>query len=533
MALRRRLRKIVFVSVLHILLAQPGRASANVDAAALSSALTPAAPAPAATSAPSCVFSTPAGTFDLAPLGFVHAFGSQDDGAATLSANWSVLFDACADVDAVAAAGLCGSAAPAVTFVRAPALLAAGGACHALGRLAHRRTAPLAANSSGSSGRVGLTVALGGGDSRSSDALERSISIDVVCTDVAQTRASRVAVVAGRSACAYTASVESRAGCPLECARDVTTGAVCGGESRGACSMSTAFVGGAAACACARGHSGPVCVADAASSTALLASRVLQLVSTLVPLDSHGPAAIAAGLLLLLAMSALMCCRWLRHSGVTKPSFALAFSPAGDSCCVNRSSGLQPSILRVLSSAHFRVCAALALMSILSVTLPSAGPRRSGALARRPSTRLSAAETEMARAEALFLAGTQVPDWVSTLRREGGAATLAAEADAEAARPENARWTAITATSNEYTTLSLSQDREDVWAFERFFWQKRGGIVLESGAEDGLHVSNSLFLQNYLLWHSILIEPGPTNFELLKRNREDGCLLLNAAICDK
>lgn len=81
--------------------------------------------------------------------------------------------------------------------------------------------------------------------------------------------------------------------------------------------------------------------------------------------------------------------------------------------------------------------------------------------------------------------------------------------------------------------MSHSQDREDVWAFERFFWQKRGGVVLESGAEDGLHASNSLFLQNFLLWHSILIEPGPTNFELLKRNREDGCLLLHAAISDR
>ena len=57
--------------------------------------------------------------------------------------------------------------------------------------------------------------------------------------------------------------------------------------------------------------------------------------------------------------------------------------------------------------------------------------------------------------------------------------------------------------------------------------------MLESGAEDGLHASNSLFLQRYSLWHSVLVEPGPANFEMLEKNREDGCLLLHAAICDR
>jgi len=201
-------------------------------------------------------------------------------------------------------------------------------------------------------------------------------------------------------------------------------------------------------------------------------------------------------------------------------------------CCARRPQDLKASLCGSLSSAHFRVFAALALLSLLSVTLPSV-PRKQDAGVRQPSVRLSAEDVALARAEALFLDGTQVPEWVSTLRREGGAAALVAEAEEKAALPENSRWTAITAASNEYVSMSHSQDREDVWAFERFFWQKRGGVVLESGAEDGLHASNSLFLQNFLLWHSILIEPGPTNFELLKRNREDGCLLLHAAICDQ
>ena len=481
---------------------------------------TPAsAPAASLPSSPSCVFSTPAGTFDLAPLGALRADSPQDGGA-----TWSALFGACADLDASAASGLCGSAAPAP----APALLAESGACYALGRLAQRSVAPLVANSSGRR-RVGVTVAFSGGDACGDGALARSVSINIVCADVARASAVRVAEGAAGRACAIAASVESRAGCPLECARDAATGAVCGGESRGVCSAGAAATGGAAACVCASGFSGSACAADAAFVSGLLAA-----ISSLLP-QAHLIIALAVGAaLLLISLGSLLRCRLQRPRADSSHGASTTSAPAraGARCCTGRFRDLKASICGTLSSAHFRVCAALALLSLLSVTLPSV-PRKQDAGVRQPSVRLSAEEAALARAEALFLDGTQVPEWVSTLRREGGAAALVAEAEAKAALPENSRWTAITAASNEYATMSHSQDREDVWAFERFFWQKRGGVVLESGAEDGLHASNSLFLQNFLLWHSILIEPGPTNFELLKRNREDGCLLLHAAICDR
>jgi hypothetical protein len=78
----------------------------RVDAAPPSASASAAAPAPASATPASCVFSTPAGTFDLAPLGAVRADSPQDGGA-----GWSALFGACADLDASAAEGLCGSAA--------------------------------------------------------------------------------------------------------------------------------------------------------------------------------------------------------------------------------------------------------------------------------------------------------------------------------------------------------------------------------------------------------------------------------------
>ena len=225
----------------------------RVDAAPPSASASAAAPAPASAPPATCAFSTPAGTFDLAPLGAVRVDSPQDGGA-----TWSALVGACADLGASAAEGLCGGAAPALASAPAPALLAAGGTCHALGRLAQRSVAPLAANNSGRR-RVGMTVAFDGGDACGNGTLARSASIDIVCADVAHASAVRVAEGGAARACAVVASVEARAGCPLECARDAATGAVCGGEDRGSCVAGVSVGGGLARCVCAKGFAGAAC----------------------------------------------------------------------------------------------------------------------------------------------------------------------------------------------------------------------------------------------------------------------------------
>jgi hypothetical protein len=203
-------------------------------------------PAPA----PACAVSTPAGAFDLAPLGTVRH---------TTPTGWTYLFSACADVDASAGvSGSCGGVAP------APAVQVTGGECHSLGRLAQRSIAPLA-----KVGVVGLTVAFDGGDACGN--LARTISIDVACADVE--RASKAQVIESTTrACSYNAAVESRAGCPLSCARDPKTGAVCGGKRRGACTM--AVPGGAVACVCVDGYEGPICepTAETAAAAAVAAA---------------------------------------------------------------------------------------------------------------------------------------------------------------------------------------------------------------------------------------------------------------------
>lgn len=270
----------------------------------LSLAASAASPAPA----PACTVSTPAGAFDLAPLGTVRH---------TTSTGWTYLFSACADVDARAGvSGACGSVAP------APALQVTGGACHSLGRLVQRSVAPLA-----KVGVVGVTVAFDGGDACGT--LARTISIDIACADVE--RASKALVVESTTrACSYTAVVESRAGCPHSCARDPKTSAVCGGKRRGACTAAVA--GGTAACVCVDGYEGPLCepTADTAAAVAIAAAAAAAGESAepqaYASTESKAVAASAgfvpAAFLAALAVAALAALRALRRSAASTSSSA-------------------------------------------------------------------------------------------------------------------------------------------------------------------------------------------------------------------
>ncbi len=260
--------------------------------------------------APACAVSTPAGEFDLASLGTVRY---------TTSTDWTYLFNACADVDARAGvSGSCGGVAP------APAVQVTGGACHSLGRLAQRSVAPLA-----KVGVVGVTVAFDGGDACGT--LVRTISIDITCADVERASKAQVAESTTR-ACSYNAAVESRAGCPLSCAREPKTGAVCGGKRRGACAAAVA--GDAAVCVCVDGYEGPICeptamtaaaaaVAAAAAAAAAGESAEPQAYASTESIAVAAPAGfVPAAFLAALAVAALAALRAFRRSAASTASSA-------------------------------------------------------------------------------------------------------------------------------------------------------------------------------------------------------------------
>ncbi len=230
-----------------------------------------------------CTALTPAGTFDLAPLGTLHALSPSNE----RTLGWLFAFNVCENVDTSKIAQHCAKKAP------APAVVAgANPHCRVLGRLSQRSFQQLEEK------RVGVRVTFGDGEVTSpadgeDDACgvhPRAISIDIMCADVARARA-RLQENATRP-CGYLAHVESRAGCPLACSRDPASGAVCGGEGRGVCSMEVA--GAVAACVCASGHSGPACSLDSR-----VAAAATEFWATSAPLIGVGAASVCALILCL------------------------------------------------------------------------------------------------------------------------------------------------------------------------------------------------------------------------------------------
>jgi FkbM family methyltransferase len=68
---------------------------------------------------------------------------------------------------------------------------------------------------------------------------------------------------------------------------------------------------------------------------------------------------------------------------------------------------------------------------------------------------------------------------------------------------------------------------QDKFVRETFFPDKRDGTFLDIGADDGVDRNNTLFFEE-LGWTGICIEPSPSRFPALARNRR--CECLNVAV---
>lgn len=82
--------------------------------------------------------------------------------------------------------------------------------------------------------------------------------------------------------------------------------------------------------------------------------------------------------------------------------------------------------------------------------------------------------------------------------------------------------------SNDY----MSQSKEDETLLG-FFNGLCKGTYVEMGALDGKRYSNSWLFNKKFDWKGVMIEPLPTNFEELKKNRPNEVALVNAAVCEK
>lgn len=75
-----------------------------------------------------------------------------------------------------------------------------------------------------------------------------------------------------------------------------------------------------------------------------------------------------------------------------------------------------------------------------------------------------------------------------------------------------------------------AQDREDMFAYLNYFYLKEGGVIVESGALDGLLHSTSWFFEQHLGWRAIHVEADPISYGELVSNRPNSTNI-QAALC--
>ena len=60
---------------------------------------------------------------------------------------------------------------------------------------------------------------------------------------------------------------------------------------------------------------------------------------------------------------------------------------------------------------------------------------------------------------------------------------------------------------------------------------KRGGVFVDIGANDGITISNSLYFERELGWNGIAVEPIPSVFDKLQRNRK--CTVVHGCVAPR
>ena len=128
----------------------------------------------------------------------------------------------------------------------------------------------------------GVSITVSGGDGG------RASVIQVECADLPRPQVVRWGH--GTAPTTYAALMRARAGCALECGRDLA-GAVCGGKARGACVFESA--GNTSPCACSEGHVGVACVDGEVIAPAAAAPPQSDIVSRAVDKSDAGTSSLA------------------------------------------------------------------------------------------------------------------------------------------------------------------------------------------------------------------------------------------------
>jgi hypothetical protein len=63
----------------------------------------------------------------------------------------------------------------------------------------------------------------------------------------------------------------------------------------------------------------------------------------------------------------------------------------------------------------------------------------------------------------------------------------------------------LTKSKSSYAKLSRAQDHEDLWLYENWFYGMKNGVIIESGALDGVKYSTTFMFEFYADWTPIHI----------------------------
>lgn len=74
---------------------------------------------------------------------------------------------------------------------------------------------------------------------------------------------------------------------------------------------------------------------------------------------------------------------------------------------------------------------------------------------------------------------------------------------------------------------SKSQIGQDLWVIANSNF-KQSGVFIEIGAHDGIHLSNTYFLEKYFQWDGIIVEPAVATYQLAKALRT--CSVVNSFV---
>lgn len=83
-----------------------------------------------------------------------------------------------------------------------------------------------------------------------------------------------------------------------------------------------------------------------------------------------------------------------------------------------------------------------------------------------------------------------------------------------------------------WTSLARAQDQEDVWLYENWFYGMENGVIMESGALNGILFSTSFMFEYFANWTAIHVEADPENYNGLRNNRVNA-VNVHGALCSE